>query len=296
MITSFFRDDALTLTEHQYLVIDRMRVANKLVTLPLIELVTPLTRAQAHLYPWLLSLNSLSSTEWDWVENLFRQSIVSEQPSGLLLLKSEQPEAVVRHHLTNALFITDPQRQKHILRYYDPRVLFHLSWIMDAWNLSNLLNAHDISDWTFCIDRQWHTLSFSDNSHPEPVIQDRHQLFSDIQRIGLINVVLARITSHSVGFSRRQQLSRDIFQLLVAGETWLTHAADLCEFAYDGIQYGKNFYHSTFIKTLLEDSKNTPGIYCQIARSWDQKKWLLVMEETAKISIKGIHYESEQGL
>lgn len=287
MITTFFRENALALAEHQYLIIDRMRVANVPDILPLIELVTPLTSAQAHLYPWLLSLNSLSSTEWDWVEAQFRHSLMNEQPSGLLFIRSDQPVAVVRHHLTNTLFISDPQHRKHILRYYDPRVLFHLSWIMDGWNLANLLSVHDISEWTFCLDRQWHTLAFNENSLPEPIIQDKDQLFIHIQRIGLINDVLARIPTHSADLFQREQVSRDIFQLLAMGETWLTHPDDLCEFAYDGIQHGNNFYHSGAIQTLLEDSKNAPGIYCQVARSWGQEKWLLVMEETTKKINKG---------
>lgn len=286
MITRLFRDEALTLTEHQYLVIDRMRVSNVLDTLPLIELVTPLTTAQAHLYPWLLSLNSLSSAEWDWVESRFRQSYETVQPSYFLLLKSDQPEAVVRHHLMSSLFINDQQRQKHILRYYDPRVLFHLSWIMDAWSLSNLLNAHDLTDWTFCINWQWHTLSFSENTVPEPAIQDRNQWFACIQKIGLINDVLARI-SPAEDMLQRQQQSRDIFQLLTVGEGWLSDPTDLCKFACDGIQYGKDFYYSKFITVLLEDSRNTPGMYRQITRSWDQEKWQLVMEETAKKINKG---------
>lgn len=286
MITSFFRDNALTLTEHQYLIIDRMCVGSVLDTLPLIELVTPLTSAQAHLYPWLLPLNELSAAQWDWVESRYQQALVTEQPSGLLLLKSEQPEAVVRHHLMNALFINDQHRQKHILRYYDPRVLFHLSWMMDAWSLSNLLNAHDLTDWTFCINRQWHTLSFSENTIPEPAIQDKHQWFACIQKIGLINDVLARVPP-AEDMLQRQQQSRDIFQLLTVGEGWLSDPTDLCKFACDGIQYGKDFCDSKCIHVLLEDGRNTPGMYCQVTRSWDQEKWQLVREETAKKINKG---------
>ncbi|EOC0417691.1 DUF4123 domain-containing protein [Cronobacter malonaticus] len=287
MITNYYRENCLTLSEHQYMVIDRMNTGKIPDTLPVIELTTPLTAGQAHLYPWLLPLNDLSTSDWNWLESRYRQSqVTKEQPPGCLLLTGSQPSEIVRHHLTNALFISDQQQNKHVLRYYDPRVLFHLIWMMDAWSLANLLAVRDIPDWTFWLDGQWHTLSFIADQRPEAGRTNSTQLFSSLQRIGLINNVLTRLPEID-DLTQRERQSKIIFQLLEAGENWLKNPDDLSEFALSGVKYGMNFYLSEPVQSLLKESEKQPGTYCQVARSWNREKWSAVMNETTHTMPKG---------
>ena len=59
-----YLEQPLQLADHQYAVIDRMRVPELPESWPLIELVSPMLAPQAHLYPWLIPLHELPSVEW----------------------------------------------------------------------------------------------------------------------------------------------------------------------------------------------------------------------------------------
>lgn len=287
MITHHYRPEALSLSAHQYLVIDRLRAGTLPDTLPLTELVTPLTAPQAHLYPWLLSLNTLTTEGWAWLEAQYRESMQIGSPApNFLLLSSHQPESVVRSHLIHALFISDAQRKRHLLRWFDSRVLFHLGWMADTRRLAGMLNIHDIPDWTYWLNGQWHTLSFDKHDDPDPVSPEPHRLFSQLQHVGLINDVLAMLPENA-DLSQREQRSRQICQLAEAGETWLSHAIDLREFVLHGLRYGSHFYQSEIIQSLVKKNGRTSGVYYQITRGWNAEQWQSVVRDTTAKEKKG---------
>lgn len=287
MITRYYRSEPLSLSAHQYLVIDRLSAGTLPDRLPLKELVTPLTAPQAHLYPWLLPLNILSVAEWIWLEEQFRLSVNDgRQPPGCLLLTSQQPEFVVRSHLINMFFISDEQRKRHMLRWFDPRVLFHLCWMMDARSLAEMLRIRDIPDWSYWLNGQWHTLSFARNDEFDPVPQEAHCLFNQLQHVGLINDVLA-ILPDEMDLSQRERQSRQALALVETGKNWFSHSRDLREFVLHGIKYGPHFYESEMILSLVKKDGKTPGVYYQVTRSWNDEQWQAVIQNTAKKAHKG---------
>lgn len=287
MITHHYRPESLSLSTHQYLVIDRLSAGALPDTLPLTELVTPLTASQAHLYPWLLSLNTLSVADWIWLEEQFRLSAKNcGRPPGCLLLTSHQPESVVRSHLINMLFISDEQRKRHMLRWFDPRVLFHLCWMMDARSLADMLHISDIPDWTYWLNGRWQTLSFEKNNTPDEGLSEPHRLFNQLQYIGLINDVLAALPD-AEDLAQREQLSRQIYHLAEIGENWLSNSRDLREFILHGMEYGAHFYESEMIQSLLKKSIKTANVYYQVTRNWNDEQWQAARPDLAKKEHKG---------
>lgn len=287
MITRYYRPEPLPLSAHQYLVIDRLSAGTLPDTLPLTELVTPLTAPQAHLYPWLLPLNTLSVDDWVWLEEQFRLSGKDGgRPPGCLLLTSHQPESMVRSHLINTLFISDGQRKRHILRWFDPRVLFHLCWMTNARNMADMLHIRDISDWTYWLNGRWQTLSFEEDDTPDGGMSDPHRLFNQLQHVGLINDVLATL-SDEADLSQREHLSQQILHLAETGKNWLSHSHDLREFVMHGMKYGPNFYESEMIQALVKKDGKTPGVYYQVTRNWNDEQWQVVSHRTAKKEHKG---------
>lgn len=287
MITRYYRLEPLALSEHQYLVIDRLNAGELPAGLPLIELVTPLTAPQAHLYPWLLNLNTLSADEWKWLEWEFRLTTKnSEPPPGCLLLTSHQPEHVIRGHLINASFISDEQRERHMLRWFDPRVLFHLCWMTNARSLADMLHIRDIPDWTYWLSGKWQTLSFEKNNAPDEVLPELHCLFNQLQHIGLINDVLA-VLPDAEDFAQREQLSRQILDWAEIGGHWLSNSLDLREFILHGVKYGAHFYESEMIQSLIKKSNKTAGVYYQVTRNWNDEQWQAARFDPAKKEHKG---------
>ena len=287
MITRFYRPEPLPLYAHQYLVIDRLSAGPLPDTLPLTELVTPLTALQTHLYPWLLPLNTLSVADWRWLEEQFRLSAKnSGRPPGCLLLTSHQSEPLVKSHLINMLFISDKQRKRHMLRWFDPRVLFHLCWMMDARSLADMLHIRDIPDWTYWLNGRWQTLSFEKDNAPERELPEPHRLFNQLQHVGLINDVLATIPDEA-DLSQREQLSQQALHLAETGKNWLNHSRDLQAFVLHGIKYGPHFYESEMIQSLVKKDGKTPGVYYQVTRSWNDEQWQAVSHSVTRKEHKG---------
>ncbi|MCZ4673732.1 DUF4123 domain-containing protein [Citrobacter sedlakii] len=287
MITRFYRPDPLPLSAHQYLVIDRLSAGVFPDTLPLTELVTPLTAPQAHLYPWLLPLKTLSADNWIWLEEQFRLSTKKAQPPpGFLLLTSHCPEFEVRSHLINMLFISDEQRKRHMLRWFDPRVLFHLCWMTDTRSLADILHIRDITDWTYWLSGRWQTLSFKKDNTPDEGLPNPHRLFNRLQHVGLINDVLAALPDEA-DLLQREHLSQRILHLAETGKDWFCYSRDLREFILHGMKYGPLFYETEIIQSLVKKSGKTAGVYYQVTRSWNDEQWQDVIHNTAKKAHKG---------
>lgn len=275
MMLSHYRDEPLNLSEHNYLVIDRLKFPSRFTELPVIELVNPLLAPQAHLYPWLLPLHALESSEWSSVlEQLKSVNHVEDKPLGYLLIKSSGPDSLVRQHLVDALFINDGTGKKHILRYYDPKVLFHLRWMLPPWNIATMLGTKLIRDWTFWLDGNWHTLSFSEDVLVKPESQNLHSQFEQLQRISMINEILLSFPVES-DLYKREQFSQRINNLLETAnrECGLTEPVDLQSFACHSIQYGDQFYQTEAIQKILCSKIAVPGLYHRITRGWSTDEW-----------------------
>lgn len=264
----------LPLSAHQYAVVDRRRVPELPDGWPLIELVSPMLAPQAHLYPWLLPLHELAADEWRmFTEQLAQYPDRDLPPRCSLLLSSPQPPQVVRSALVSALYFQDEHRQGHILRYYDPRVLFHLHWMLTPWQLFSLLSAQDIPHWTFWLDGGWHTLAFPERIAYRPGDTEEMSL-QQLQRCGLINQVLATLP-HSADLPQRRQISRRIAALLEqALGCGLSAEEDRIAFARHGLKLRDEFWAMPKMAAFLAQASQNPDLYRDETNNWDDKRWL----------------------
>ncbi|KEY58778.1 DUF4123 domain-containing protein [Serratia sp. DD3] len=264
---------SLPLAEHQFAVIDRRRHPELPKEWQLIELVSPMLAPQAHLYPWLLPLHDLSSAAWSQLMlELAQHSDTHTPPLCSLLLSSKRSPEELRGALADALYFKDQQQQGHILRYYDPRVLFHLHWMLSPWQLSHQLPTQQIPCWTFWLEGGWHSLAF-----PERIAfqtgDSPHMPLEQLQRCGQINQVLAKLPTCS-DMAQRQALSQRIDALLwQATQCQLPTKEDKIEFALHGLQQRDAFWTAPKMAELLIKARNCPDYYRDETSSWDKAQW-----------------------
>lgn len=268
-----YLEHPLQLADHQYAVIDRMRVPELPECWPRIELVSPMLAPQAHLYPWLIPLHELSPGEWrTLMAELSRCADPISPPKCALLLSSPRPIKIVRNLLVNALFLKDAYQKGHILRYYDPRVLFHLHWMLSPWQLFNYLPAQEIPYWTFWLEGKWHTLAFPARVSCLPGDHTEIPL-EQLQRCGQINLTLEKLP-RNVDMAQRQESSRKIDALLVQAMTCgLPTQEDRIAFALHGLVQPEGFWTAPKMAAFLAQSRQAPDYYRDETSNWDEPLW-----------------------
>lgn len=254
---------------HQYAIVDRILFNQLPEAFPAIELVTPLTASQAHLYPWLIPLREIGGSQWrHLISDIQLASDPEKMPVICLLLKSELSPDAMKNSLVSMLIMMDEYKQRHILRFYDPRVLFHLHWMLSAWDFRSKFNTREIPCWTFWLEGRWHTLAYEKN--PLFDASTATASFNQIQRIGLINQVLTELPLISDIITRRET-SRRIDNLLE--QCPLVTEADKIAFATQGLIYGDGFWKTDKMTALLKESVNEPGYYARLTSGWKEADW-----------------------
>ncbi|WP_272521768.1 DUF4123 domain-containing protein [Providencia sp. PROV202] len=278
------------LGEHQYAIIDKMLSPELIDPYPTLDIVSVHLQPQAHLYPALLSVNTLPAEDWSrFTTELNQQESYTSPPRCQLLIESELPAKALCDELARALLLTDTKQRSWLLRYYDPRVLFHLSWMLTPWQLKTVLKAHAAPSWTYWLENQWHTLHFSDAIHYQK--NDPTDLPIDkINRIGLINQLLHKLPQIAL-WEERVTTSQNIdVSLQQAAMCGLVDAQDVLTFAWQALTYHCLFWQHIDIQALLYKAKVNPGYYDRATRGWDKHDWEKIQSTTPPwILHKGIH-------
>ncbi|MBW4200178.1 DUF4123 domain-containing protein [Enterobacter cloacae subsp. cloacae] len=263
----------LQLADHQYAVIDRMRVPELPENWPHMELVSPMLAPQAHLYPWLIPLHEFPPGEWrTFMADLSQCADPTLPPTCVLLLSCQRPIKIVHNLLVNALFFKDAHQKGHILRYYDPRVLFHLHWMLKPWQLFNHLPAQEIPYWTFWLEGGWHTLAFPARVSCQPGVHTEIPL-AQLQRCGQINLALEKLP-RNVNMAQRQKSSRKIDALLVQAMTCgLPTQEDRIAFALHGLVQPEGFWMAPKMMAFLAQCRQVPDYYRDVTSNWDEDLW-----------------------
>ncbi|EPL9572485.1 DUF4123 domain-containing protein [Providencia rettgeri] len=278
------------LGEHQYAIFDKLSSSELIDQYPTLDIVSAHLQPQAHLYPALLGVHELPSEDWNrFTTDITQNELLSTPPSCQLFIKSELPAKALCDELARALLITDKEQRNYVLRYYDPRVLFHLSWMLTPWQLQTVLKAHAAPTWTYWLEEQWHTLHFSDYFHYQK--NDPIDLPVDkINRIGLINQLLSKLPRfHSL--EERVATSQNMDALLQQAENCgLVDAQDVQAFVWHALTYNCLFWKHHDIQMLLYKAKLNPGYYCRVTRGWDKQNWQKIQSTTPQwVSNKGMH-------
>lgn len=231
----YYLDKPLVMADHNYAIIDRMLHPDIDYYFPVISLVSPILEHQSHLYPWLLCLNDIEPAVWETLIHQLEMNENDDDPPVICLyLKSKAPVHEIRDQLIKALYFTDENRQGHILRYYDPRVFFHLIWMLTPYQLTQVLHLNDVSQWTFWLEGKWYSWEI-------PVVhlmaQEEKQTspFKKLLRCGLVNQVLDKLPRID-DLRHRQKISMEIDRLIFqAMQHQLLTKKDQIAFAIQGL-------------------------------------------------------------
>lgn len=262
-----------SLGAHQYAVIDRQIVSDIPESWPVMELILPMLAPQAHLYPWLVPLRELPAGEWEKLMSALSQCSELNPPRmGNLLLTSPCPPQQVRNALIKALYFKDLQLNGHILRFYDPRVLFQLQWMLSPWQLSNVMSIKDITHWTFWLDGNWHTLTGDacPSARPEEMFGIQVE---QLAQCGRINQALRQLPIFTE-LDKRQQISRQLDALLSQAERCgLATEEDCISFALHGLVRPEAFWVLPKMSAFLQQARQNPHFYRNETSQWDDKRW-----------------------
>lgn len=269
---NYYLDAPGILSEHNFALIDRVKHQNIEASWPVLELVSPLLRPQAKLYPWLLPLNELSSDEWHRLLVQLGEAKNAQEPVCCLLLQSHSTKEALRDKLIKALYFTDEQRKGYILRYYDPRVFSHLVWMLTPYLLAQTLPVREVEHWTFWLEGKWHTVKLPLAFAWQP--GDPHMLpVEQLQRCGLINQVLEQISPVD-DMQQRQQVSQKIDGLIEqAGRLNFSDKHDQMAFALQGLKQSDAFWTAPKMAAFLRLAQKEAGLFYHGTESWDDARW-----------------------
>ena len=278
---NYYLKSAPAFSQHDFAIIDRIKHPNINTSWPVRELVSPMLQPQAHFYPWFLSLKDMNSGDWNrLIAEQENRDAPDKPPLCCLLLRSEHSEYEVYSQLIDALIFTDEKLQRHILRYYDPQVLFHLSWMFTFGELAGMIPVRQISYWTCWLDGRWNTLAFpSVGVMPPPYESKDNSTVTRLQNIGIINSILSALPPCK-NIDERLDYSRCIEMLLIkARELGLNHRDDLHIFAQSGVNHSLDFWKTSAIQDILKQSKGFPELFNRKIRCLSEYDWQVALAQ-----------------
>lgn len=194
-----------------------------------------------------------------------------DAPSISMLLFSATDEHALRRHLTDRLTVRHNGRQA-LLRYFDPRVLLQLSWMLSPAQLSWLLGP--IDRFAYCLADGWHLLERPQSEAVSGQGVDTQR----IARLGAINEVafgLDAVTDRDdvIAISRGVETA-----LRRAEQLGFQDEDDRIAFAHHAITVHPRFDTHPQIVRLLA-SVNTQASYRDCAALLNAEDWQRIRDE-----------------
>lgn len=274
----------LSIKEHDYAIIDRAIYHEIDEDFPSLEMVTPVLQAQAHLYPYLIPLKSMTLRAWEKFNTIIAQQLANlETPISSLLLKTDQIPSELCSRLANYLTQTI-ENKNYILRYYDPRVLIQLSWMYSAEELIRFYSLTGVSEWTFYFNNQWNTLILE---HKKPNINSiiSPQLnYQQFARISFINQLISKYKPIQ-SLDDYLTLSKLINNALVKAEIHyhFSNKNDQSIFVQHSLLYGEDFDLTPTMQKVLKGQFSRDSRYGDRVASFNHKDWQRVMIEQQQL-------------
>lgn len=239
------------LRSSRYGVIDPLMVEEVPAGFPANRIAPTWLRGQQDHLPWLVRLEG-SKLELHELASRIECEITSNSlPCVPLLISTDASEEELLAHLATRLTLRFESRRA-LLRYYDPRVLFHLGWMWSAPELAWLLGPiHRVSHW--CFDR-WRVLDRPGQGPSAPVVAAK--------RLGSIGAINEILTNRGAGgeSSVLEETSRRIERELLHAEAYgLNDEADRIAFASHSLEFGGGFERHPRVAALLSMESDGGG-------------------------------------
>ncbi|UXY16285.1 DUF4123 domain-containing protein [Chitiniphilus purpureus] len=271
------------LARHHYAIVDRFALnpAAWHEALPLRPLVPVQLQSDADKMPALLPLGELSAPQLVLLcDNLLaaEQGEADALLACLLHIPGGDTDALVRH-FSNHLLLRSPQGRA-LLRYYDPRVFVHLTWLLNPDQLADLFGP--TTQWTCLLKHQWVSI-------PRPVAAESCQYWGasrqqrvQLDQVGLINAVLANWLAPAspawADLSAFVPLARQVEAALSTAQQryGLQDAADLAEFAVQALRHGASFHLHDLIQRVLARVNTGATTYADACALIEPHQWAAI--------------------
>lgn len=232
------------LAAQQYAVLNPLQLArSRWIDLPTFELLPKVLTGKAGVMPRLLDLTQLNQVQQsellDRIDAWDRQN---DHPFIGLLLKSAASAGRVARHLAQQLVVRAPDGSESLLRWHDPRVFRHLSWLLTTTQMR--LFSGPVSAWCWRDgSARWRALDVAATGHVPGRMRITVEQWATISRIGVLNRAIAQLERNAEGLVLDDAMYR---------------RAELClQSAYD--QHGLT--EEADARLFVEQAVRWPGIH-----------------------------------
>ena len=232
--------DHRLLAGHQFAILNPLRLERQhWADLPVVSLAPPRLSSKAHAMPQLLDLATLSHERLGALLELAdRWDRDSDAPFFSLLVRSESKAELIAAHLSRQLIVRAPDGSDALLRWFDPRVMPHLHWLLTPAQLHTI--SGPVNGWTWR-DESW---SWVSRDVPEPNDATARLRLDDDQwaavgRLGVLNRTVRQFLRSSPALRCDNNFYRRIDTGLRDGyeKYGLVDEVDVRLFAEHGVRY-----------------------------------------------------------
>lgn len=191
-------------------------------------------------------------------------------------LVSRQPISSMARHLSRYLEHRKPSGRNALLRYYDPRVMQRLAFILTPSQLSALLGPVD--HWVF-MDHSGMLRVISPHAgmrHLGHITIDEGQ-WAAIDRIGQVNRTLLECSRLTPLSSVDDSDLHDIDRLLAIAEQEGVDEASRTTFALHGLGSTVNFHRHPYVQDVLTRCQQGES-YQKLTQGWSHETWQTINE------------------
>lgn len=211
-------------------------------------LVPPALRKMPGLMPRLVDLSSLDAADKAQALASLNQAAQDGEDLWLaLLLQSDRPVEAVAAHCRSRMIVDIDGQGPCFFRFFDPRVLVQLSWLLDSEQLAWLCGpARRV---LFHLDGAWHALDRPDVAAAPRLRLTGEQSFA-LTQLQALNEVLAGLDSLAPG--GRVALGKSVMDhFRAARELGLATAQERKAFARHGLEVHPAFHRHERVRDCL---------------------------------------------
>lgn len=211
-------------------------------------LVPPALRKMPGLMPRLLDLSALDAAGKTQVLASLNQAAHDGEDLWLaLLLQSERPADAVAAHCRSRMIVDIAGQGPCFFRFFDPRVLVQLSWLLDPGQLAWLCGP--VQRFRFHLDGGWHALDRPDVD-PAPRLRLTAEQSFALTQMQPLNEVLSGLDS--LAPAGRIALGKTVMDhFRTARELGLATAQERKAFARHGLQVHPAFHRHERVRECL---------------------------------------------
>lgn len=246
------------LLAHDFALINPLQVESALWSdLPATPLLPEKISVQSELMPRLIPLRGMSDAACvDLLERAGRHERYSRHPFFSALLVADGDTPAIAAHLSRRLVIAMPDAGNALLRYFDPRVFRHLSWLLTEAQMNLLLGP--VTHWS------WRNMAGTWQQHVRVEVSSllsglrpTPEQWDSLQRLGLLNKSLCQIERNAPGTVIDDRAARCVDTLLrdAYEQHRLTDEADRRLYAEQAFRFHRHIHrHPQLVERLARAS------------------------------------------